>query len=212
MYLDSAYGTPNVPLVIAPESLTNNGANTLVMYSAGATVPNDIRAVFSKKAGYGAGVTVDQPNQFASKQYVDDQIAAIDIPDPDLSGFVQKAGDTMSGNLSIPPPTEDAHAATKKYVDDEIAAIDIPDPDLSDYLTKTGDQTITGNISAPEPSLDPHLATKFYVDSAIAAIETGGGGLVDQSTLIESGTLAPYKLSLENAKVNFSDTDQVIFQ
>lgn len=150
----------------------------MTMLSNSATVPGGVRTIFSKKAGYGAGVVVDQPNQFASKQYVDSVVSG--VPPPDLTPYVLKAGDTMSGNLSVPPPTEDAHAANKGYVDgaieDAIDALVIPEPDLSNYLMKTGDQTITGNISAPEPSLDPHLATKFYVDSAIAAIETGGGG------------------------------------
>jgi hypothetical protein len=59
MYLDSAYGTPNVPLIIAPESLTNTGANTLTMLSNAATVPDGVRTLFSKKAGYNAGVVVD---------------------------------------------------------------------------------------------------------------------------------------------------------
>ena len=30
---------------------------------------------------------------------------------------VDKRGDTMTGNLAVPDPTEDAHAVNKKYVD-----------------------------------------------------------------------------------------------
>ena len=39
---------------------------------------------------------------------------------------VAKAGDTMTGNLSIPEPTEDAHAATKGYVDSIVAGTKVP--------------------------------------------------------------------------------------
>lgn len=49
-------------------------------------------------------------NSFASKDYVDDAIANIDIPEPDLTGY-----------------------ATEQYVDDAISNIDIPD--VSKYQT-----------------------------------------------------------------------------
>ena len=77
VFLDSAYGTPEVPLIIAPESLTNTDANTLTMLSNAATVPDGVRTLFSKKAGYAAGVTVDQPLQFTTKQYVDSAVSGV---------------------------------------------------------------------------------------------------------------------------------------
>lgn len=39
---------------------------------------------------------------------------------------VAKAGDTMTGNLSIPEPTEDTHAVNKRYVDSIIAGTKVP--------------------------------------------------------------------------------------
>ena len=39
---------------------------------------------------------------------------------------VAKAGDTMTGNLSIPEPTESAHAATKGYIDSIVAGTKVP--------------------------------------------------------------------------------------
>jgi hypothetical protein len=43
---------------------------------------------------------------------------------PAAGPFVLRAGDTMTGSLTLSgPPTVDLHAATKKYVDDEVGAI-----------------------------------------------------------------------------------------
>lgn len=92
MYLDSAYGTPNIPLVIAPESLTNTGANTLTMLSNAATTPDGVRTLFSKKTGYNPGVIVDQPLQFATKAYVDSAVSG--VPVADLTPYVKKDGST----------------------------------------------------------------------------------------------------------------------
>lgn len=40
-----------------------------------------------------------------------------------LAGYLQKAGGTMTGALTLfGAPTVDLHAATKKYVDDQVAA------------------------------------------------------------------------------------------
>ena len=100
IFLDSTYGTPEVPLILAAETPTTANANTMTMLSNGATVPGGVRTIFSKKAGYGAGVVVDQPNQFATKDYVDSLVSG--VPPPDLTPYVLKSGDTMSGNLTVP--------------------------------------------------------------------------------------------------------------
>jgi hypothetical protein len=148
----------------------------MTMFSNGANVPGGVRTIFSKKTGYASGVVVDQANQFATKAYVD-SVATGQEP-PDLTDYVQKAGDTMTGNLTLPEPTEDGHAATKKYVDDALDSLVIPDPDLTDYVQKAGD-TMTGNLTLPEPTEDGHAATKKYVDDALDSLVIPDPDLTD---------------------------------
>lgn len=69
---------------------------------------------------------------YATEQYVDDAIAAIDIPETDLSNYYTKK-------------------QTDKVVSDAVAAIDIPKTDLSNYYTKA--QTDSA-IAAAKPNLD----------------------------------------------------------
>jgi len=61
---------------------------------------------------------------------------------------VSKAGDTMTGHLTLPTGPADANAVRKDYVtayvDGKIAAI--PTPDLSTKVSKSGD-TMTGNLT-----------------------------------------------------------------
>lgn len=52
-----------------------------------------------------------------------------------LADYLQKAGGTMTGALTLfGAPTDNLHAATKKYVDDAIAGVGYPAPRV---LTKT---------------------------------------------------------------------------
>jgi hypothetical protein len=71
---------------------------------------------------------------YATEQYVDDAIAAIDIPETDLSDYYTKK-------------------QTDKVVSDAVAAIDIPKTDLSNYYTKA--QTDSA-IAAAKPNLKPY--------------------------------------------------------
>ena len=78
----------------------------------------------------------------------------------DLSGKVNKAGDTMTGPLVLPgDPTEDNQAATKKYVDEHGG-----EPS-GDYLPLTGG-TLTGPLTlSGDPTENLQAATKQYVDT-----------------------------------------------
>lgn len=102
--------------------------------------------------------------------------------------YVKKSGDTMTGALNLPAPTENANAANKKYVDDADAVlnaaiqkevqdrttaiagiqteIDGVTGDLSGYLPLTGG-TMTGALNVQTPTEDANAATKKYVDDAI---------------------------------------------
>lgn len=81
----------------------------------------------------------------------------------DLSGKVNKAGDTMTGPLVLPgDPTEDNQAATKKYVDEHSGG-----GPSGDYLPLSGG-TLTGPLTlAADPSTAMQAATKQYADKML---------------------------------------------
>ena len=76
-----------------------------------------------------------------------------------LNGKVAKAGDTMTGYLTLSAnPTNTLHAATKGYVDTQDAL----------KVSKTGD-TLTGYLMLhADPTSTMHPATKQYVDSGLS--------------------------------------------
>lgn len=116
--------------------------------------------------------------------------------------YVKKSGDTMTGALNLPAPTENANAANKKYVDDADAVLNAAiqaetknretaitgvlqqiqeletglEGDLAGYLPLTGG-TMTGALNVQTPTEDSNAATKAYVDSGIANLENGSTAL-----------------------------------
>jgi hypothetical protein len=98
-----------------------------------------------------------------------------------LANYVLKAGDTMTGALTLfGAPTSSLHAATKAYVDAVTTS-------LSAYLLKSGG-TMTGALTlsgAPTASL--HAATKAYVDAVSSALANyllkSGGTMTGYLTL-----------------------------
>lgn len=106
-------------------------------------------------------ITKDNPNVF-----LDDVIVLTpgDITNPDTT-FVRKAGDTMTGALTLSgAPTDPLHAATKQYVDDAV-------PDVSDFVQKSGD-TMTGELVLfGNPTVALGAAPRQYVDSAADAAQ-----------------------------------------
>ena len=81
------------------------------------TIPaNTCRNTFSATTGSSAPVTVS--TQFTSKQYVDNAISNIVIPEQDLSAYLQRAGGEMTGSLFlVGDPLNELEPATKRYVD-----------------------------------------------------------------------------------------------
>ena len=71
-------------------------------------------------------------------------------PEQDLSPYVEKAGSTMTGHLSVLSPTSTAHAARKDYVDGG----------LNGRVAKTGD-TMTGSL-AIDASLTIRDGSMFF--------------------------------------------------
>jgi len=68
----------------------------------------------------------------------------------------------MTGNLTIPEPTEDAHASTKKYVDDAIDTIPVPD------LTQITGDTVTIKTDFLSVKNKVGDETQFEVNPSVA--------------------------------------------
>lgn len=85
-----------------------------------------------------------------------------------FAGFVKKAGDTMTGFLTLHAhPTLPMHAATKQYVDNS-------SPDLSGYVQKAGD-TMTGalGMSGNPVTNSPSTAAAwvvFHLEGGVCSI------------------------------------------
>lgn len=92
--------------------------------------------------------------QAASKKYVDDQVSG--------AAYVEKAGDTMSGILTLSAkPTNPLEAATKSYVDDD-----------APYVYRTGD-TMTGDLLIDDA--DIQLTTTTDTAFGLGLYTTGLG-------------------------------------
>jgi microcystin-dependent protein len=70
--------------------------------------------------------TVDDPSQITAQGVLND-----------VAGKVNKSGDTMTGNLIVPAPTQANHAATKQYVDTLISSAS------TGLLVTSGQQYVT---------------------------------------------------------------------
>lgn len=117
------------------------------------------------------------PFHASTKQYVDllisdvlDEVNALrDDHNLDLSQYVRKSGDTLTGYLTLhAEPINANHAVNKQYVD-------------ANALFKTGG-TMTGYLSlSGPPVLGSHAASKQYVDNAIANSGIGDGNFLPLS-------------------------------
>lgn len=120
----------------------------------------------------------------------------------DLSGKVNKAGDTMTGPLVLPgDPTQPMEAATKQYVDqhgggasgdflplsggtltgpltlaaDPSTAMQAATKQYADKMLPLAGGTMAGNLLLNgDPTQDNGAATKKYVDDAVAGGASGG--------------------------------------
>ncbi|NDB66273.1 MAG: hypothetical protein EB168_11505, partial [Euryarchaeota archaeon] len=103
---------------------------------------------------------------------------------------VDRAGDTMTGDLTLPQdPTNPLHAATKQYVDQEIAGLTFDSSTIdnligevidSDDLVHVAGDTMTGFLTLhSDPSDSMHAATKSYVDAQITALDSAMDSALD---------------------------------
>ena len=99
--------------------------------------------------------TLDEDQEYQTYLIADqnDQIAAIEAGEAGVSSFVQRTGDTMTGQLKGITPVSNEDFTRKDYVDGKV--------------DKTGD-TMTGQLSGITPIADAHLTRKDYVDGITA--------------------------------------------
>lgn len=126
-----------------------------------------------------------------NKKYVDDLITFVSVPN--LSGYILKSGDIMSGSLTLnADPILQNHAVTKKYADNLNPS--------GKYLPLSGG-TMTGQLNVLAPTLSSHAATKKYVDDNIIA-----GRFVPLS----GGTMTGYLSVLEPTLINHPATKKYV--
>lgn len=134
-------------------------------------------------------ITKDDPDVF-----LDDVIVLTpgDITNPDTV-FVRKAGDTMTGALTLPgAPTNPLHAATKQYVDDAV-------PDTSDFVQKSGDTMLGELVLFGDPTVALGAAPKQYVDQAEADAVTAATAAAAAESVSLSGDTMTGPLILSGA-------------
>ena len=125
-----------------------------------------------------------------------------------INGRVAKAGDTMSGFLTLnADPVNALHAAPKQYVDAADGALNTA---ISGKVAKAGD-TMTGLlVLSADPSAALGAATKQYVDNANTAQDTVINGKVAKSGDTMTGALtlnADPTLNLHAATKQYVDNN-----
>ena len=199
--IDMVKITPSIINSLDTISAGGSAANRVL--KTGDTMSGVLNMSNSKITGL-ALPTVD--SDATSKKYVDTAIAAFV---PDLSAYVKKAGDTMTGNLNMSSktvtglavPVNVSDATTKKYVDDLITLqLSLSGGTMTGVLNM-GNQKITG-IGAPTVAAD--AATKGYVDTAIT-----NGGFVKKAGDTMSGTLDMGNQAITNVKTPVNPGDAV---
>lgn len=139
-------------------------------------------------------------------------------PTPGDVGAVNKAGDTMTGNLTAPKVLvsgaqgTEVNALTRKdYVDSAIAAGDAL------QVSKSGD-TMSGNLTAPAVLVSSAqntsvnaLTRKDYVDSAIAAgdalqVSKTGDTMTGGLTFVNADCELGWSFNTDYAKIGFKNT------
>ena len=146
-------------------SVTNLGDALVARFDGKVDVAGDVMT--------GPLILVGNPTaalQAATKQYVDDgdaavraEMAAADSAiNSQLAGKLSRAGDTMTGMLTLAAgPTAPLHAATKSYVDAAAGSLS------GSKVDRAGD-AMTGFLTLhADPTSALHAATKSYVDAKI---------------------------------------------
>ena len=107
-------------------------------------------------------------------QYLDGVISPIQ---PQLDGKVNRIGDTMTGNLTIPVGTLSGHAVNKGQLDTKVS--------------KSGD-TMTGNLTIPVGTELEHAVNKGQLDTKVSK----SGDTMTGNLTIPAGTLSGHAVNL----------------
>ena len=102
---------------------------------------------------------------------------------------VSKAGDTMTGSLTLSAdPSSSLHASTKQYTDAQVATKISQTQGDARYLQLTGG-SLSGALTLPSnPTNNLHAATKQYVDSAVSGAGSGSGISTSGGYAIQTGS------------------------
>jgi len=87
------------------------------------------------------------------------------VPNDTVVGYLEKAGGTMTGLLTLSgAPTDGLHASTKTYVD---TAVSTANGTLFNLVVPKSGTTMTGLLTlSGNPTSNLHAATKQYVDTS----------------------------------------------
>jgi len=87
------------------------------------------------------------------------------VPSDTVGGYLEKAGGTMTGLLTLSgAPTDGLHASTKTYVD---TAVSTANGTLFNLVVPKSGTTMTGLLTlSGNPTSNLHAATKQYVDTS----------------------------------------------
>ena len=147
------------------------------------------------------------------------EIAAAINDDPDffntiatnLGTKVSKAGDTMTGDLTLPnDPTQNLHAATKQYVDQaETDAKSYTDSEISSLIS-SGETITPGGVEgqvlakASDDDFDTEWVTPTGLLGDLTDVETTG--VVDKDTLVYDDVLGLWLPGPGGGRFNVSET------
>lgn len=142
VYVKDRDGTPTVLNILPTPTSGSSGIpnkkyvdDTFVTKAT--LAPNEAKPWTIPQRTYEGRVKVGTPaenSDATTKEYVDNAIANINIPEPDLTGYAtKKYVDEAVKNVEV----DLTDYATKKYVDDAIANIDIPEGGGSDWIMTT---------------------------------------------------------------------------
>ena len=125
-------------------------------------------------------VTVDDIENFVTEAEVDAKISSIEIPEPDLSNYFNRAETqdqikTAIDNIKF-PEVDTTNFATKQDVEDAVNGIKIPETDLTGYATE---DFVRSEVAKAELNgKDVDLTDYYTKDETTAAIESAIGAVV----------------------------------
>jgi hypothetical protein len=145
------------------QQIVNDGSNIALEINHN-TVSNSnpalkiVNASSSASIDAGSGKIINVSNATNSNDAVNKSQLDLKADSTALNSYVLKAGDTMTGNLTIPNGTVSGHAVNKSQLD-----LKADSTALNSYVLKAGD-TMTGNLTIPNGVSSGHAVNKSQLD------------------------------------------------